>query len=67
MHNCRENDIHGSKIHIENGYILLTFELSVKRLRRFHLASADLDHAINWVGDSAQMVVAECNVAIVSH
>ena len=27
--------IHGSKIHIQSGYILLTLELCVKRLRRF--------------------------------
>ena len=32
-------------------------ELTVKRLRRFDLPSADLDHAMIRVGDSAQMVV----------
>ena len=31
-------------------------ELSVKRLRRFDLPSADLDHAMIRVGDSGQMI-----------
>ena len=48
----REYVIHGFKIHIKSGYILLILELSVKRL-----PSADLDHAMIRVGDSAQMVV----------
>ena len=43
---CREYVIHGSKIHIESGKILLTLELRVKRLRRFDLPTADLDHAM---------------------
>ena len=45
----REYVIHGSKIHKESGLILLTFELtklSGKRLRRFELPSADLDHTM---------------------
>ena len=54
---CRKYIIHGSKIHIESGYILLTLELRVKRLRRFDLPPADLDHAMIRVGDSAQVVV----------
>ena len=37
---------HSSKIHVESGTILLTLELGVKRLRRFDLPSADLDHAV---------------------
>ena len=41
---------------IESGKILLTLELSVKRLRRFDLPSADLDHAMIRVGDSGQMI-----------
>ena len=49
----REYVIHGSKIHIESGYILLTLELRVKRLRRFDLPPADL-------------LEADRNVAIVS-
>ena len=39
----REYVIQGSKIHIESGKILLTLEVSVNRLRRFALPSADLD------------------------
>ena len=46
MYDSREYVIPGSKIHIESGYILLTFELRVKRLRRFDLPPADLDHAM---------------------
>ena len=42
---------------IESGYISLTLELRVKRLRRFDLSPADLDHAMVRVGDSAQVVV----------
>ena len=41
----------------ESGYILLTLEMRVKRLQRFDLPPADLDHAIIRVGDSAQVVV----------
>ena len=55
--NSREYVIRGSKIHIESDQILLTLELSVKRLRRFDLPSADIDHAMIKVGDLAQMVV----------
>ena len=53
----REYVIHGSKIYIESGQILLTLELRVKRLRRFDLPSADLAHTMIRVGDSAQVVV----------
>ena len=44
-------------IRVESGKILLTLELNVRRLRRFDLPSADLDHAMIRVGASAQMVV----------
>ena len=42
---------------VESGYILLTLELRVKRLRRFDLPPGDLDHAMIRVGDSSQVVV----------
>ena len=46
-----------SWINVESGQILLTLELRVKRLRRFDLPPADLDHAMIRVGNSAQVVV----------
>ena len=51
----REYGIHGSKIHIESGEILLTLELRVKRLRRFDLPPADLDHAMIRVSDQGKL------------